>query len=297
MNNKLIPLVITLVVGVILAGTILVPAINDATTKTTTYTNTNYDFEVTSSIDAPITYTLGDNNELLINGTALELASGVNYAGVSSTLFGGQYVGSEGFWVTLPSAVYTNKVTSMTINPDGSWSITRDGTDITNTEGAEGSDIYAVVSEGERVAYRPSNPVNFIAPAGEAIPFVVNYGQAVSGGNTYPLFVRANLLDGAIVDEYAYIFVNGEKVDIDVTFSISSSSSAVVSDGITTYTNWNMSMGADGYNLSGRYIALPLKEFEITSDVGGAMDLLKVIPIFVIIALVVATVSVVTRPR
>ena len=221
----------------------------------------------------------------------------MNYAGVSSTLFGGQYVGSDGFWVTLPSAVYTGNVTAMTINPDGSWSITRNGTDITNTEGAEGNDIYAVVSEGERVAYRPSDPVNFIAPAGEAIPVVVNYGQAVSGSNTYPLFVRANLLDGAIVDEYAYIFVNGEKVDIDVTFSVSSSSTAVVSDGITTYSNWKMVMSADGYNVAGRYIVLPDKEFGIESDVGGSIDLLKIIPIFVILGLVVAAVSVVTRSR
>lgn len=293
MKNNLLSLVILLTVGIILTGALLVPAINNATTETTQYSNENYDFQVTSSPTTALTYTLGDSNALLVNGTDMELTSSQTYAGISSTVFGGQWVNGASFWVDTPSGVYTDKVTSMTINPDGTWSITYNGTEITNTEGEEATDIYAAVPDGELVVYRPSSAVSFIAPAGKSIPLIINYGQIQSGGNTYPLFAKAHLLDGAVVEDYAYTFIDGVKTDLDITWGVAGSSSASISNGVCTYTNWNMAFDIDGYTSAGRYIVLADKEFSVTTPIEGELSLLKILPVLIVISLVIAVIPVV----
>lgn len=293
MKNNLISLAVFLTLGIIITGSLLVPVINDATTETTHYTNEGYDFQVTSSPTVALTYTLGDSNALLVNGTDMELSSSQTYAGIASTMFGGQWVNEASFWVDTPSATYTSKVTSMTINPDGTWSIIYDGNEITSTEGEEATEIYAAVPDGELVAYRPLGSVSFVAPAGKSIPIVINYGQVVSGGNTYPLFVRAHLLDGAVVQDYAYIFINGVKTDVDATLSIGSGSSATISNGVCTYTNWNMGIAVDGYSAAGRFIVLADKEFNVTTPIEGDLNLLKILPVLIVISFVIAVIPVV----
>jgi len=66
MKNKLIPLCITLVVGIILAGSVLMPVINDATETERTYTNEG----VYYMTDDPTDYVLeirGVDQEILVN--------------------------------------------------------------------------------------------------------------------------------------------------------------------------------------------------------------------------------------
>lgn len=293
MKNNLLSLVVFLTLGIIITGSLLMPVINEATTETTQYSNESYDFQVTSSPTIALTYTLGDSNALLVNGTDMELTSSQTYAGVASTMFGGQWVNDTSFWVDTPSATYTSKVTSMTINPDGTWSITYDGNVITSTEGEVATEIYAAVPDGELVVYRPTGSVTFIAPAGESVPVIINYGQISSGGNTYPLFAKVHLLDGAVVQDYAYTFINGEKTDLDINWAVGSGSSATISNGVCTYTNWNMAFTVDGYTSAGRYIVLAEKEFSVTTPIEGELNLLKILPVLIVVSFVIAVIPVV----
>lgn len=293
-KNNIVNVVLEATVMIIIVGSLLIPFINDVTTETTTYTNEGYDFQVTANPQTALTYTLGEDNALMLNGENLNLATSSTYAGISSSTFGGQWVNGASFWVTTPAGAFTNNITAMTINPDGSWSFTNDGTEITSTVEQKAEDTFAIVPNGEYVAYRPSGSTNFIAPAGQAVPVVINYGQAVSGANTYPLFARANLIDGAIVEEYAYIYIDGVKTDVDVNWTVSGSSSAVVNDGICTYSEFNLTFALEEYTVAGRYIVLADKEFSVSTPIDNELNLLlKVIPVLVILAIIVATVSII----
>lgn len=74
---NLITLVITLVVGVILAGSLLAPVVEDVTATSDTYTNEGY-FYVESPGDSSVTYLFQDN-ALTINGEAVPLPTGSEY--------------------------------------------------------------------------------------------------------------------------------------------------------------------------------------------------------------------------
>ena len=85
MNNKLIPLVLTLVVGIILAGSVLMPVLNDVTKTEQTFVNNGvFNYGIFTPED---TYTLVYNNtnldgKITVNGTAV-----TPIAGISATEF------------------------------------------------------------------------------------------------------------------------------------------------------------------------------------------------------------------
>lgn len=67
MNNKLIPIVLTLVVGIILAGSVLVPVLNDATETEKTYTNSGY-WYMSSDDSKPHTFEFVSGYTWIIDG-------------------------------------------------------------------------------------------------------------------------------------------------------------------------------------------------------------------------------------
>lgn len=67
MNNKLIPLIMTLVVGIILAGSVLVPVLNDATETEKTYTNSGY-WYMSSDDSEPHTFEFVSGFTWIIDG-------------------------------------------------------------------------------------------------------------------------------------------------------------------------------------------------------------------------------------
>lgn len=67
MNNKLITLVLTLVVGIILTASILVPVINDASTKDVSSAN-RYTYRMSELGDSSMTLSYDETDKALING-------------------------------------------------------------------------------------------------------------------------------------------------------------------------------------------------------------------------------------
>lgn len=67
MNNKLIPIVLTLVVGIILAGSVLMPVLSDATETEKTYTNSGY-WYMSSDDSEPHTFEFVSGDTWIIDG-------------------------------------------------------------------------------------------------------------------------------------------------------------------------------------------------------------------------------------
>lgn len=78
MNMKLIPLVITLVVGIILAGSVLMPVINDVTAKSDTFVNEGYFYVDSVENQDSMTYKFEDG-ALTINDEVVALPTGSEY--------------------------------------------------------------------------------------------------------------------------------------------------------------------------------------------------------------------------
>lgn len=80
MNNKLIPIVLTLVVGIILAGSVLVPVLNDATKTEQTFTNDGYirlgEISAEDTETYTITWTYENPGQFVINDDVYVMPSG-----------------------------------------------------------------------------------------------------------------------------------------------------------------------------------------------------------------------------
>ena len=81
MNNKLIPIVLTLVVGIILAGSVLIPVLNDATKTENTFSNDGAFFV---EVDPSTTYTLkyqqyANPGKVIVNGETLPITFNQGY--------------------------------------------------------------------------------------------------------------------------------------------------------------------------------------------------------------------------
>ena len=120
MNNKLIPIVLTLVVGIILAGSVLVPVLNDATKTEGTFTNeglyyldyipegeshtlvftpgTGWTFDGDAFTDVPNDCTILGTNDLVIrgDGRARGLYSSSGSAAINLTVTTNTLVGTFG---------------------------------------------------------------------------------------------------------------------------------------------------------------------------------------------------------
>ena len=172
MNNKLIPLVLTIVVGVILAGSVLVPVLNDATTTEKTFDNragalfqvekfdetTEYSFEwvYTDPTHATVnneTVTLSAATVICATDTFLirygqDNANGYYLQSVGGGL--GAY-GSETNKTTLAISVSGDSLTA-TVSNEGSTPVTKT---TTITEG------YGIVANGSYVM-KASNQVAYM---------------------------------------------------------------------------------------------------------------------------------------
>lgn len=126
MNNKLIPIVLMLVVGTILAGSVLMPILNDATKTTDTFENEGA-FYVTNKLPYSMTYTDGVCS---INGVEYNPTLTSEYSIAFSDQFAiRNYSGYMNRPVTLADitgvVVGDNYLTSLTVDEDLEATIVR----------------------------------------------------------------------------------------------------------------------------------------------------------------------------
>ena len=296
MNNKLIPLVITLVVGIILAGSVLMPVLNDAR-KTigdeVTYTNSivsnnqnRYDYVDSLELVATASETSGIQYDFALNGNPITLSTDYMIA-ILSDGFSLQIGNGGQFSLMLKLDPYSPSPTfSPSTSPEikismnnGEWSIV-DG----DTSVATGTYTWVVtfVENGRYVAHNGS--VNG-AYCHETPKDFIMYGSTYTSGD---------------LDTY-YAYGNGEMVLGDSTYTGTLNWAASLVDGTTdvykvTTCTITVSDGETSESFT-PYRCLYLYEVAGHEASGASYSLLGAIPIIVIAALIVAAVGMVAVRR
>ena len=297
MNTKLIPIVLTLVVGIILAGSVLVPVLNDYGDKEKTLTNLGMPFAKTDDANHTITV---DSDGITVDGIDIDLSlfpgNFPNYSIVYS---------EHGFirWDKTNVMYSANK-------EEGSSAVIAQFDCATNTVtiAINGTDATISSSDATVVTRQISDVICYIAPEGDyrlsLNPYVTEDSELIAGGITVftnPLVNCYIVWNGTIEEITAQILAVGggytatlgdvavnttaihtdlskiDSVTLDVTLSKDSTDSNVVA----SYT----------------YFVVPATiEYTNPNYVGDTNStLLATIPIMVIIALLMVAVGVVAR--
>ena len=305
MNNKLITLVITLVVGIILAGSLLVPVLNDVTTTEKTFANTGYytydpvvedtNTVLTWAKTAPDVITIGDNDVTMPEGngswtivgsenftlryyrnttvSGVQMYSDVGYISVNT----GSTADSATMTVTASTLTVTDGTNTRTptmgthgfvLNPTGDGSLTLKYSD-ESAYMKGGSDIYLC---GTTMVIG-SGTNDFVGVFGYG---TLDDGLTMSSfyGKTSPNTVTI----GDVTASYAPVngYIDLYKLD-KFTFPLTQNSATVTA----TYS----------------YFVVPT---EVTAELSqhltpGQIALMGAIPVLVIVALLVVAVGVVAR--
>lgn len=289
-------------IAVILIGSLLVPIV-DSTQESfySTAENTGYSYKATNKL-GNYEYSIDTtNHELLVNGTALTHITETNPTyGIASQNLGLSYFG--GTATSMYGSAYGNaaltKVTSVTINDDGTWSLT-DTTagEISSTDSTKlANNVMLADNDGNYGVYLISGITDYPTISvnrGEAIYLFCNYGQATANSNTYALNYMAKLVDGEITVLYAYLGNGDGWTDVKDLLTVALNSSVIVTmDKInTTYENFRFGIGITGYTLQVRNVASAPLEYHAAEEAPGSIALISVIPIMVILALFVGVAS------
>lgn len=307
MNNKLIPIVLTLVVGIILAGSVLMPVLNDATKTERTFTNDGYyrmsqlgDDETVVIEWSPAT--AATKSTIVLNGEDFDLGAATPAYQSRSIAFAENLIlrffneGNGNYSMQIWDAAYkigggsssvTDTVT-VTIS-DGTISWNRSGTD-TTTEYTYTGDMIAIDLDGDMILKKSTDPVYLLHDSS------IIYGGGIS------------LLSGTT---YSGVYLSGTVEDIDDSSIEVLNSNAAVSNTNVVYSNVSGYIGLVSFekitfdttyssttqNQTYSYVVVP---YEVSAELSehltpGQIALLGAIPVLVIVALLVVAVGVVAR--
>ena len=297
MNNKLIPIVMALVVGIILAGSVLMPVLNDATKTTDTFENSGYfhmekygtDDDVTIVWDPATPKQSSDNGGAYLPATPVNQFVNVaigddwyfRYAdGGSNTYVQVTYGGIE------QVAGSNSDGQTVTVTCSGGTATITKGT---TTQTATYTELYAI--SGDTGAYTMKNANESVTVAGDTE--FIGLGSTALGTGKAVLKVTGNVDDGADV---TVIGSTASEVTIsDITVA------AVSMTGHNGYTlsNVTFTITADDeeYPATYSYFIVPASvTLELAEHLPpGQIALLGAIPVLVIVALLVVAVGVVAR--
>ena len=293
MNNKLIPIVLTLVVGIILAGSVLMPVLGDAQNKTS---------DTIVNETSGLTFKLDGNDDYLFESAPAYANYKVNgqNAGTSSSL--GTFI------ITDKCRVYDNGHYFQLYDESGTRSsninvqnknivITYDAadktftytvyTDLTNAT-VENTYTYTV----ENILYYiPGGDYGAINTSEDSdITYYVNDLSQVIAGGAY----TSGDLDTSYFAEGKTVYVG----DTDYTASADAVTSkyngytdAIVGSGYTV----TVTDGTNSETFTPYTVFVPLKITAHTSEQNGMIALYGAIPIMVIVALLMVAVGAVAR--
>lgn len=296
-SNTILAFIITVVVTVILTATLLVPAINMGALETKE--NENYVYRATQTL-GDYEYALDSDNNLTLNGDVVTIDTTVTNdlnVGVASKTLGYTYRGTSnpGNWLYSTDAGIQLGSTPLTINADGSWSAVKSETTTTGTTPIS-KGIFAK-NDGEMAVYWGSPTTNVIkVNTGVPIYIFSNYCQATKDETTTAIAFLAEYKDGAVNVIYADSIpsTGGTPTDVssDLTVNILTTSSEL-KDGVITYEGIRAGVTLSGYVWQGTIsIAAPL-EYKAYVD-SQYSPLLFILPVFIILALVVSAVRLVS---
>lgn len=277
MNNKLIAIVMTLVVGIILAGSVLMPVVNDARTTTSTevnYTNEEATFRMAGASDV-VTLTLSSGT-VTLNDVAIEKISNSNILlsdAVSLDQF--QYQGNwlNRMWFKDSTALQYPSAFELTFENgtvSGTVTISNETTDIDTTY----SYLFYADSEGDYIQMTNNDWANGV--------YLNNANQLILSG----LYTTGE-------NDTTYSYVNGVfTTGGDYTGSVELTTEKVGMDVIKA-TALTVTIGEETFT--------PFRALVPMTVVGHtetpASSLIGVIPVLVIVSLVVAAIGMVVVKR
>lgn len=286
MKTNILTLVITLTLGVILAATLLVPIIDNATTTTDTYTNDgliHLEKYTAESDDITIAWTYDTPNAITINDETLTLPD-VEYLSID---MGNDWFVRYNRGVSM-SYLATNASIVSTVAGEGSLTVTLSGGTITATDGTTTKTNtyteYLCITPDENASYVMKKAADSVYLKGDSE--IIAYGQTSS----YAFKIVGNVTDGVTVSQ-----IRGSSVEIDnETVNATADDSHI---DLYKFTSVTFTYG----DATATYNAVVVPK-EITAEksahlTDGQISLMGAIPIMVIVALLMAAVGAIVLRR
>lgn len=291
MENKIIPVILAVMVGILLTGSLLVPIISDSQTVIRTTANNETAYYVSdTNIDETLVFTCdADADEFFVNGVSIPwkdktVESPYRQVFVMTNTVSISF-GSEHANFTFASLEHPEygkaSCNTLTINPDGSWTAT--GVNGNNTLTGSGIEwaFYPSLNGNWGVYSAPFNITDGATAYIIAGTMTANTATDTSGA----LFMRAAVVDGDVNVEYAKQIADDTITDITIDISLPEISDMPGYQHYETGT-WNGTSDSIVAPLSGVFFA-PIEYKFISSTDSAAIELLLVLPLFVIVALVI----------
>lgn len=189
MKANILTLAITLTIGVILAGSLLVPVINDASEVNRTFTNSGIYYMTDLSDEESITYTF-DGTDWTIDGEPADIV-----ATDQTTLVAG-----DGFIIrsngNIPGIASPKSITSLTVDADGIAMSYVKTDDTTATYSKTATVYYCAVNEKTATVLSENNSAVYVKSNTDLV--VETFSGTASGLGTIFL-VEGNIADGFTV--------------------------------------------------------------------------------------------------
>ena len=303
MNNKLIPIVITLVVGIILAGSVLMPVLNDATKTEQILTNEGFSryAAIEATEESPIIITWDHTNPkyLTVGDDQINCSSLQSY---TSIVFGDdwaiRYITAAGSTITTtiqyigPTA---SEYVQVTTAGTADLTITLEAGDMTITDGTTTN------TADYTTAYYPNSNGSMIMKAANSSAYLLKDSSIINAnGITQVGTVGVGVhFEGTVADGYEFTLYrnsnNTEVTNVESNYVENKDYIGVIE--LTTVTFDMTPEEGDATAATYSYFLVP---YQITAELSqhltpGQIALMGAIPVLVIVALLVVAVGVVAR--
>ena len=304
--NKIIGLVITALVSVIVLAAVLIPVINDATMTEDTFTNEGYyrmaEYDDTASFTAKWDHT--DPNAFTINGVKydlpttqqsidLNLMCGQSFFLRYNQFSGYAYVQTYGDTIGGSYIARSDQNQDMTITVSGGNAVFDNGGGSPKT--VPYTTMYAVSGDGEYILKHPTDNAYVL---GDSTIIAVGHS-----GYNIDTFMIGTIDDGFIRD-YRSPSSPGDEVT-NFTFSDVVVDDTVISTHVNLYTLLKFTWTATNNDTSTTYdttYSQFIVPYEVTAEKAqhlspAEIEILDILPVFIIIAVLIAAVAVVAFRR
>lgn len=301
MNNKLITIVITLVVGIILAGSVLMPVLNDATKTTKTFTNEGLyrmaALESTDSADIEIKWEYTNPNQITVGDSAVALPT----SGFATVVCGEnwlvRYIAATGVSVQLFDGTTPGYIASVSGTNDMTITASSGSVTFDNGSGTEVTSTYTTMY------YADNNGEYTMIKANEKTVYLNDDSKIIGAGRTDNVFGTSSLtatFAGTIADGIAITPIGS--VPSGYTVGDITVSDSAVNGYINLYDFDKFEFvvtAADSSTVTVTYTQV-IVPYQVTAELSehltsGQIALLSAIPVLVIVALLVVAVGVVAR--
>lgn len=295
MNNKLIPIVLMLVVGIILAGSVLVPVLNDATETERTFTNNGIIRmdKVDDTLDTTIAWDHTNPDVVTIGGVEKAMPQDLTIALTIG--------GADDFFIRYSTnsvtVFHNNAVINASVSDTSDLSITIAAGTITSSNGTNSdtftyTDDLFIVSDTGAYVMKNMNDTVYVKKDSD----IHGYGRTyLEGGiNTAANFnINGNVDDGFTVEPW------GTAATLTVGDITVTDEPATGYIDLYKFTKIEFEVSDGSHDTTATYgqVIVP---YQVTAELSehltpGQIALMGTIPVLVIVALLVVAVGVVAR--